>query len=284
MEACELVRQIVNKTNVPNQPKRAGNPGYGQLKAIRVLVYSKFKALQNDTRIVWHLKRHPTEAKTLGLHKIPDRTTVGRWWRRYASALQAVFKKNANIIQKLLTTTHLIVDSTPLVDMHDVEAKWGHSSRGAFKGFKLHVAVNQYGLPLNAVVTPGNRYDGKLLPELIEDLETPYVVADAGYDLLENLAAVKAIGAEAVIAVNPRCRGKAGKVSNGEFFGGMRYPVEQFNGHIKHNVLRGCWVRPKGLLKKSAMVWAALVCIEANAIWSLLCGDLSLKCASKFWD
>ena len=43
MEACELVRLIVNKTIVPAQPKRRGNPGYGQLKAIRILVYARLK-------------------------------------------------------------------------------------------------------------------------------------------------------------------------------------------------------------------------------------------------
>ena len=34
MEACELVRLIVNKAVVPAEPKRRGNPRYGQLKAI----------------------------------------------------------------------------------------------------------------------------------------------------------------------------------------------------------------------------------------------------------
>ena len=78
MEACELVRLIVNKTVVPAEPKRPGNPGYGQLSAIRILVYARLKGLQNDTRIHWHLKRHVFIAKKLGLHSIPDRTTIGR--------------------------------------------------------------------------------------------------------------------------------------------------------------------------------------------------------------
>ena len=78
MEACELVRLIVYKTIVPAEPKRPGNPGYGQLKAIRILVYARLKGLQNDTRITWHLKRNPADAKALGLHRTPDRTTIGR--------------------------------------------------------------------------------------------------------------------------------------------------------------------------------------------------------------
>jgi len=285
MEACELIRLIVNKTIVPSEPKRAGNPGYGQLKAIRTLVYARIKGLQNDTRIYWHLKKHPFAAKKLGLHSIPDRTTIGRWWRRYLTVLEETFKKTADIIQILVPTTTLIADSTPLVDLYDMEAKWGFSSRGPFKGFKLHAVVNQLGLPLKAIVSPGNRFDSIFLPKLIEDLEAPYVVADAGYHSLKNIKAVEAMGAKPVIAINPRQKGKQSKVSNAEFFGGMRYPAEQFNSHAKHNLLRdGCWVRPKGLVKKSAMVFAGLVCMEANAIEALLVGDLSLKCASKYWD
>ncbi len=284
MEACELVRLIVNKVIVPVELKRAGNPGYGQLKAIRILVYARLKGLQNDTRIHWHLKKHAFIAKKLGLRAIPGRTTIGRWWKRYLTLLQETFKKTADIIQLLAPTTHLIADSTPLVDLYDIEAKWGFSSRGPFKGFKLHVAVNQLGLPLKAIISSGNRFDAIFLPKLIEDLETQYVLADAGYHSLENLKAVKAMGAVPIIAVNPRRKGKQDKVSNAEFFRGKRYPVEQFNCHAKHNILKGCWVRPRGLAKKSAMVMAGLICVETNAIESLLVGDSRLKCASKYWD
>jgi hypothetical protein len=284
MEACELVRQIINKIVVPTEPKRAGNPGYGYIKAFRILVYARLKGLQNDTRITWHLKKHPADAKTLGLHRIPDRTTIGRWWKRYLNILEETFKKTTDMVQMLVPTTHLIADSTPLVDLYDIEAKWGFGSKGPFKGFKLHVAVNQLGLPLKAIVSPGNRFDSIFLPDLIDDLEAQYVLADAGYESLENIEAVRKIGAEPIIAVNPRRKGKEGKVSNAEFFGGMRYPVEQFNSHVKHNLLRGCWTRPKGLEKKSAMVMVGLVCMEANAIEALLSDDLSLKCASKYWE
>jgi len=86
------------------------------------------------------------------------------------------------------------------------------------------------------------------------------VLADAGYHSLKNIKAVKDIGAVPIIAVNPRRRGKAGKVSNAEFFGDMHYPVEQFNSHVKYNLLRGCcWARPRGLVKKTALVVAGFL-------------------------
>jgi hypothetical protein len=284
MEACELVRLILNKVIVPTEPKRAGNPGYGIKTAIRILVYSRLKGLANDTRIYWHLKRHPQDAQKLGLHTFPDRTTIGRWWTRYFPILEEINHTIANIIKANIQTTHLIVDSTPLKDMYDMEAKWGWTSRGPVKGFKIHVVVNQLGLPLNVIVTPANRFDSVFLPKLIEDLEAQYVLADAGYHSLNNLKAVRAIGAQPMIALNPRRQGRAGKIPNAVFFGGKRWPVEQFNGHCKHNVLCGCWVRPRGLFKKTAMVLAGLISVNVVAIVALLEGSGGLKVASKYWD
>jgi hypothetical protein len=123
----------------------------------------------------------------------------------------------ANIIKENIKTTHLILDSTPLKDMHDPQAEWGYTSRGPVKGFKLHVAVNQLGLPLKAIITTANRFDSIFLPQLIEDIKAQYVLADAGYHSLKNLEIVKASGAVPVIAVNPRRKGKECKVSNASF-------------------------------------------------------------------
>lgn len=282
MEACEVVRLFVNKAIVSAEPMRRGNPGYGRVQAVRVLVYSRLKGLQNDTRIVEHLKRHPIVCKTLALPNVPDRTTVGRWWRRYLGVLQEVFEKIAGMLQLAMPTTLLIVDSTPLVDLYDMEAGWGYTSRGKFRGFKLHAAVNQEGLPLRAVVTAGNRYDSPFLPLLIGDLEADYVLADAGYDSKRNNRAIKAIEAESVIAPNPR-RGKRRKIKHAELLKNRRHVVEQFNGHVKENVLKRCWVRPRGLVKKASMVLAGLICYDAEAMRSLIVGDESLKTVSKYW-
>jgi len=62
-----------------------------------------------------------------------------------------------------------------------------------------------------------------------------------------------------------------------------RYLVEQFNGHLKANVLRKCWVWPLGLVKKSAMIVAGLICYNAEAIKALILGEESLKSVSKYW-
>jgi hypothetical protein len=61
--------------------------------------------------------------------------------------------------------------------------------------------------------------------------------------------------AQPVIAVNPAGREKEGKMSNAVFFGGRRWSVEQFNGHCKANVLRGCWVKSRGWLRRLRWCW-----------------------------
>jgi hypothetical protein len=62
-----------------------------------------------------------------------------------------------------------------------------------------------------------------------------------------------------------------------------RYVVEQFNGHFKDNVLKECWIRPRGLVKKAAMVMAGLISYDAEAMRSLIIGEESLKRVSQYW-
>jgi hypothetical protein len=283
MEACEVVRLFVNKAIVPVEPKRRGNPGYGRVKALRVLVYARLKGLENDTRVVEHLKKHTDVCRTLGLCKVPDRTTVGRWWRRYFNILEQTFHKTADMLQLIEPTSIVVVDSTPLVDLYDMEAEWGYTSRGKFRGFKLHAAVNQSGLPLRAIVTPGNKYDGPFLPKLIEDLEADYVLADAAYNSKRNFRAAQDIDAVPLIADNPRKKGKSRKIESSWLLKAKRYVIEQFNGHVKDNVLGECWVWPMGLVKKAAMVTAGLISYDAEAMRSIVAGEESLKSISKYW-
>ncbi len=164
-----------------------------------------------------------------------------------------------------------------------MEAQWGHTSKGTFRGFKLHAAVNQFGLPLRALVTPGNKFDGPFLPRLIEDLEADYVLADGAYCSKANFGAVKAINAVPVIADNPRKKGKGCKVESDVLLKTKRYVVEQFNELIKGDVLDGCWLWPRGLVKKTSMVLAGLICMDANAIEAIVEGTESLRTVSKYW-
>jgi ribosomal protein L30/L7E len=88
-------------------------------------VYARLKSFDNDTRLIEHLKKHRYTAKTLGLNSIPDRTTIGRWWKRYINVLEETFRSITNMLQLLEPTKTVIVDSTPLEDLYDMEAKRG---------------------------------------------------------------------------------------------------------------------------------------------------------------
>jgi hypothetical protein len=114
-------------------------------------------------------------------------------------------------------------------------------------------------------------------------LEADYVLADAGYCSKRNIDAVKNMGAVPVIADNPRRKGKSHKIKPCELLRKQRYVVEQFNGHLKSNVLDECWVWPRGLVKKAAMVLAGLISYDAEAMRSLIAGEQSLKTVSRYW-
>ena len=99
-----------------------------------------------------------------------------------------------------------------------------------------------------------------------------------------NFRAVRAINAVPVIADNPRRKGRGCKVESDVLLRTNRYVVEQFNGLVKDNVLDGCWLWPRGLVKKTSMVLAGLISLDANAVEALVEGEESLRKVSKYWD
>jgi hypothetical protein len=49
-------------------------------------------------------------------------------------------------------------------------AKKGRTTMGWFFGFKLHLAINEYGQIISFSVTPGNIHDAAVVPDLTVDL------------------------------------------------------------------------------------------------------------------
>lgn len=68
---------------------------------------------------------------------------------------------------------------------------------------KIHLAVDGRGLPLKLILTPGQRGDAPLAPELLDGLSPRRVLADKAYDSNAIRALVASMGAEAVIPCNP---------------------------------------------------------------------------------
>jgi hypothetical protein len=48
-------------------------------------------------------------------------------------------------------------------------------------------------------------------------------------------------------------------------------------------LLKDCYLKPKGIAKKAAMVYAALIGCDVEALRALLYDEISLKSVSKYW-
>ena len=249
---------------------------------VRLLVYMMLARVLTDKGLSRHLRKHPRIAKGLGFKTIPHRTTIGRWRKRYGNVLKQVFEEIADLISKIVPTEIEIVDSTPLEDADDPDAEVGFTSMGAFRGFKVHLGVNQIGAALRAKITKGNEHDSPHFPDLI--VESKYILGDKGYDAKSNRDAARAIGAVPVIAINPRNtkHKKPRKCKHERLLKKKRYIVEQFNALLKE-VLSNCWKRFKGLEAKCSLLYSALIAININVLWSLLIGAENLREVSRFW-
>jgi len=84
-----------------------------------------------------------------------------------------VFEEIADLISKVVPAEIEIVDSTPLEDT-TADAEGGFTSKVEFKGFKVHLGVNQIGAALRAKITKGNEHDSPHFPDLI--VESKYIL------------------------------------------------------------------------------------------------------------
>ncbi|MCX2765120.1 IS1182 family transposase, partial [Aquimarina muelleri] len=91
----------------------------------------------------------------------------------------------------------------------DKDAKIGHKSQdSSFFGYKTHLAMTEERIITGAVVTSGEKGDGPILPELIEqseqrgiDIDT--VIGDAAYSGKKNLELAKEKDIKIVAKLNP---------------------------------------------------------------------------------
>jgi IS5 family transposase len=91
----------------------------------------------------------------------------------------------------------------------DQDAKVGHKSAdSSFFGYKTHIAMTEERIITAAVVTTGEKNDGKLLQELIEKsqaagMEVKSVIGDTAYSEKDNLAYTKGNEIELIAKLNP---------------------------------------------------------------------------------
>jgi hypothetical protein len=103
-----------------------------------------------------------------------------------------VVKENLNLLKETIED-----DLEQLVLSKDADAKVGHKTADtSFFGYKTHIAMTEERIITAAVVTSGEKHDGKQLKSLIEKseacgLEVENIIGDAAYSEKENIEYVK---------------------------------------------------------------------------------------------
>lgn len=263
---AKIVSTALNKKVVPSRPKGRGRIGYGWLLIVRLLAYALLRGIFSNKGIKAHLD-NSRAGSLLGFPTIPHRTTIGRWRKKHWIFFKAT-RALGVLIQRLVPTRLLVVDSTPIDDESDPEGEVGHTSRGAFKGFKVHASINQLRIPVRVWFTKGNRHDSPIFPLLL--VRAKHVLGDAGYDSKKNRDLARAIGAIPHIARNRRRGKKKKRRKRSWLLAKKRYIVEQFNSLFKGEVLCRYWTRIKGFAKKASFAYAGILAIQVMAIHALL--------------
>lgn len=155
------------------------------------------------------------------------------------------------------------------------QCSWGCkvNSQGnvsCWKGYKLHLDVDDFGIPLTAVVTGANVHDSQLAIPMEKrtcaTVDRLYSLMDAAYDAKEIRSFIEATGGVALIDTNKR-RGDAREPMDpaaAKRFA-IRTTVERANSHLKDWLLPGK-ILTKGYNKANYTIMTAVVCLAAIKI------------------
>jgi len=139
-----------------------------------------------------------------------------------------------------------------------------------WKGYKLHLDVSGFGIPISACVTGANVHDSQVaipLEKITERRITHlYTMADAAYDVPELRNYIKAKNRIAVIDYNKRRRVDApqlGLLEREQFK--ARTVVERANAHLKDHFLPTA-IFVKGYQKVSFVLLLGVLCLAATKL------------------
>lgn len=132
-------------------------------------------------------------------------------------------------------------------------------SRGGLTS-KIHVLVNDLGLPLKVHLTPGHAHDGPVAPLLLNELQPGQVVlADKAYDANHVRDLIWEQGAEAVIP--SKSNRKMPRTFDRDLYR-QRNKIERFIGRIKKS-----FRRIATRYDKTADAYLAFIKLAAVRIW-----------------
>jgi len=119
-----------------------------------------------------------------------------------------VIKENFNYLLEAIEdiSDHYILS-------HDRDARYGHKTKStAFFGYKTHIALTEERIITAAVVTSGEKNDGKQMPQLLEEnknngIDVDNVIADTAYCNKRNLEVCKTGDIRLVSRLHPNLSG-----------------------------------------------------------------------------
>lgn len=266
--AATVVTTVINLKLVESvQRPRRGAPGYGLLAIMRVLVYALLAECFTTRKLRRHRRKRPGVVAQLGLGQCPHKRTFDRWRRRYQPELEALIERLGDLYVVQRGSRWTILDSTPLEDERDPDARVGHTSKGAFKGFKLHMSCDEDRVPLRAHFTTGNVHDIAVAERLLAP--TPLTGGDAGYDAAWLKDLCRARDSFPIFVDNPRRRGKETKQPTWPPLKRYRVCVEQCNSIVKTQTMKNLWTLVKGFWAKATFALAAVLATQALAVFNL---------------
>lgn len=192
------------------------------------------KRLTTDIRFRWQCGFSLDES-------IPSISTLSRAFKQLTE--KGIAEKLFNDLveqckeEGLINGEHVAIDSCAIMAYEKktssskwdgINATWGiksdtYGNKMRWFGYKIHLSVDTASdLPMALVVTPANRNDGDMGPEMVKKTvqtsqNLKYVMMDAGYDQIKNYEVVHKHGAQAIIPLNLRGEKEppAGFTSNG---------------------------------------------------------------------
>lgn len=126
--------------------------------------------------------------------------------------------------EKLNILKEVVEDYTEQISYsNDPDARKGHKTAdSSFFGFKTHIAISEERIITAAVITTGEKSDGKYLPELIEKtikagMEVDTAIGDTAYSEKNNISYTKENNIALVSKLNPVIQGTRIKEDEFEF-------------------------------------------------------------------
>lgn len=262
-----IVTTVFDKRIDSLRPRRRGPHGHAFVAVIRLLVYALFARFPTTRGVVAHVQARPEVWRALGFAACPTRRAVDKWKRRYQR--RVLPRAIAMLGDEYALLTHpdwTLVDSTPLEDKHDGEARWGKTSRGWFCGYKLHMSTDEKSVPLRATFTSGEVHDSR--PAGLLFAPTPCVGGDSAYDNKRLTRKARRQGSVAHFVPNPRNNPNDTRRTH-PALGKVRSAIERANNLVKNEVMQRAWTRVKGFATKAAMALCAVLALQALALYTL---------------